>query len=76
MPASQKWGNMQPGYSTDRKYPALYLHHGLGNTSDREHRAIAGMSMGGGQTLNIGLTNLDTFARHSTCGCAKAPCRR
>ena len=126
-----------PGYSTARKYPVLYLHHGLGNTStewtqrarapiiidnllaekkvapfiivfpsgnatatradekqgdrtqasygtpyhedlvkeiipfveakysvlaDREHRAIAGMSMGGGQSLNIGLTNLDTFA--------------
>jgi enterochelin esterase-like enzyme len=30
--------------------------------TDREHRAIAGLSMGGGQTLNIGLTNLDTFA--------------
>lgn len=126
-----------PGYSADRKYPVLYLQHGLGNTStewtqrarapiiidnlladkkiepfiivfpsgnatatmadekqgnrdqpaygepyhndllkeiipfvesqysvhtDREHRAIAGMSMGGGQTLNIGLTNLDLFA--------------
>jgi enterochelin esterase-like enzyme len=126
-----------PGYSADRKYPVLYLHHGLGNTStewvqrarapiildnllaekkiqpfivvfpsgnatavpgdekqgdrtqdaygasytddflkeiipfveshysvytDRGHRAIAGMSMGGGQTLNIGLANLDRFA--------------
>jgi enterochelin esterase-like enzyme len=126
-----------PGYSADRKYPVLYLHHGLGNTStewtqrarapiildnliadkkilpfivifpsgnatavqgdekqgdrtqasygtpyhedllkdiipfveskypglaDRDHRAIAGMSMGGGQTLNVGLTNLDKFA--------------
>jgi len=126
-----------PGYSTDRKYPVLYLHHGLGNTStewtqrarapiiidnlladrkiepfivvfpsgnatatpgdekqgdrtqaaygtpyendllneiipfveshysvlaDRDHRAIAGMSMGGGQTLNIGLSHLDRFA--------------
>jgi enterochelin esterase-like enzyme len=127
-----------PGYSTDRKYPVLYLQHGLGNTStewtqrarapiivdnlladkkiqqpfiivfpsgnatatmtdekqgdrtqesygtpyqedllkeilpfveshysvytDRDHRAIAGMSMGSGQTLNIGLTNLDKFA--------------
>ena len=126
-----------PNYSADRKYPVLYLHHGLGNTStewtqrartpiiidnlladrkiqpfiivfpsgnatavpgdekqgdrtqaaygtsyhrdllediipfvesrysvyaDRNHRAIAGMSMGGGQTLNIGLTNLDRFA--------------
>jgi enterochelin esterase-like enzyme len=126
-----------PGYSADRKYPVLYLHHGLGNTStewtqrarapiiidnlladkkiepfiivfpsgdatatvekpsgsgreqapygtpyrddllkdiipfiesgysvaaDRTHRAIAGMSMGGGQTLNIGLSHLDLFA--------------
>jgi enterochelin esterase-like enzyme len=126
------------GYAADRKYPVLYLQHGLGNTStewtqrarapiiidnlvadkkiqqpfiivfpsgnatatmadekqgdrtqesygtayqqdllkeiipfveshysvytDREHRAIAGMSMGSGQTLNIGLTNLDSFA--------------
>ena len=127
-----------PGYTPDRKYPVLYLQHGLGNTStewtqrarapiiidnlladkkiqqpfiivfpsgnatatmadekqgdrtqqsygtpyhedllkeiipfveshysvytDRNHRAIAGMSMGAGQTLNIGLTNLDKFA--------------
>jgi enterochelin esterase-like enzyme len=126
-----------PNYSADRRYPVLYLHQGLGNTStewtlrarapiivdnlladkkiqpfiivfpsgnatavpgdekqgdrtqaaygtpyhqdllediipfvesrysvyaDRNHRAIAGMSMGGGQTLNIGLTNLDRFA--------------
>jgi enterochelin esterase-like enzyme len=126
-----------PGYSADRKYPVLYLHHGLGNTStewtqrarapiiidnlladkkiepfiivfpsgnatatpgdekqgdrtqasygtpyendflkeiipfveshysvftDRDHRAIAGMSMGSGQTLNIGLSHLDRFA--------------
>jgi enterochelin esterase-like enzyme len=126
-----------PGYTPDRKFPVLYLQHGLGNTStewtqrarapiivdnlladkkiqqpfiivfpsgnatatmadekqgdrtqasygapyhedllkeiipfveshysvytDRDHRAIAGMSMGGGQTLNIGLTNLGTF---------------
>jgi enterochelin esterase-like enzyme len=30
--------------------------------ADREHRALAGLSMGGGQTLNIGLAHLDTFA--------------
>jgi enterochelin esterase-like enzyme len=30
--------------------------------SDREHRALAGLSMGGGQTLNFGLGHLDTFA--------------
>ncbi|HEV8292617.1 MAG TPA: alpha/beta hydrolase-fold protein [Tepidisphaeraceae bacterium] len=30
--------------------------------SDREHRAIAGLSMGGGQSLNFGLKHLETFA--------------
>lgn len=134
-----------PGYSAARKYPVLYLHHGLGNTStewlragapiiadnlladgkmqpmiivfpqgsagstaadesqgirdtagygapyendllkdiipfvesrysvhtDRALRAIAGMSMGGGQTLNIGLAHLDVFG--SVVAVAAAP---
>ena len=30
--------------------------------ADREHRALAGLSMGGGQALNFGLDHLDTFA--------------
>jgi len=30
--------------------------------ADREDRALAGLSMGGGQSLNFGLANLDTFA--------------
>jgi len=30
--------------------------------TDREHRAIAGLSMGGGQTFNFGFGHLDTFA--------------
>lgn len=30
--------------------------------ADREHRALAGLSMGGGQSLDFGLGNLDTFA--------------
>jgi enterochelin esterase-like enzyme len=30
--------------------------------NDRESRALAGLSMGGGQSLNFGLGNLDTFA--------------
>jgi enterochelin esterase-like enzyme len=125
-----------PGYSADRKYPALYLLHGIGGDEnewrrgghpeiildsliaekkavpmvvvmpngraqpddrpgpnamatapafgkfdkdllgdlipfieskysverDRESRALAGLSMGGGQSLNFGLANLDTFA--------------
>lgn len=37
----------------EKKYPVL---------QDREHRAIAGLSMGGGQSLNFGLGNLDRFA--------------
>jgi enterochelin esterase-like enzyme len=31
--------------------------------TDREHRAIAGLSMGGGQTLQIGLHHLNLFSR-------------
>jgi enterochelin esterase-like enzyme len=30
--------------------------------ADREHRGLAGLSMGGGQSLNFGLGNLDAFA--------------
>jgi len=37
----------------EKKYPVL---------KDREHRAIAGLSMGGGQSLNFGLGNPDRFA--------------
>jgi enterochelin esterase-like enzyme len=37
----------------EKKYPVI---------QDRESRAIAGLSMGGGQSLNFGLGNLDKFA--------------
>lgn len=37
----------------EKKYPVY---------KDREHRAVAGLSMGGGQSLNFGLGNLGTFA--------------
>ena len=30
--------------------------------ADRDHRALAGLSMGGGQSLNIGLKHTDLFA--------------
>jgi enterochelin esterase family protein len=30
--------------------------------TDRAHRAMAGLSMGGGQTLNISMSHLDQFA--------------
>ncbi len=37
----------------EKNYPVM---------KNRENRAIAGLSMGGGQTLNFGLGNLDTFS--------------
>lgn len=37
----------------ERKFPVK---------KDRENRAIAGLSMGGGQTLNFGLGNIDKFS--------------
>jgi enterochelin esterase family protein len=37
----------------DREYRTL---------ADREHRAVAGLSMGGGQALQIGSTHMDLFA--------------
>jgi len=37
----------------EKNYPVI---------KDGEHRAIAGLSMGGGQSLNFGLGNLDKFA--------------
>jgi enterochelin esterase-like enzyme len=119
---------LPPGYSTARKYPVLYLHHGLDGdetswtngasahyivdnliadglavpmiivmpnnsmtsagdfngygqyepvlipelipyieanfsaATDQPHRAIAGLSMGGGITFNVGFPNVNTFA--------------
>ena len=38
--------------------------------ADREHRALAGLSMGGGQTLNVGLSHLDLFAWIGGFSCA------
>ena len=60
----------------DREYRTL---------ADRDHRAIAGLSMGGGQALNIGLHHLDLFSHvggfsaalgRAACRDAKAGCRR
>jgi len=39
-----------------------YIEANYSVVADREHRAVTGLSMGGGQALNIGLSNLDTFA--------------
>ena len=40
--------------------PAIEKHYAA--LTDRESRALAGLSMGGGQALNFGLGHLDTFA--------------
>jgi enterochelin esterase-like enzyme len=40
--------------------PYIESHYSV--KADREHRALAGLSMGGGQSLNFGLAHLDTFA--------------
>lgn len=39
-----------------------YIEANYSVTADREHRALAGLSMGGGQSLTFGLNNLDVFA--------------
>ncbi len=39
-----------------------YIEANYSVQADREHRALAGLSMGGGQSLNFGLAHLDTFA--------------
>lgn len=39
-----------------------YIESRYSVTKDREHRALAGLSMGGGQSLNFGLGHPDTFA--------------
>src|SRR5689334_10521554 len=39
-----------------------YIEKSFPVIKDRESRAIAGLSMGGGQSLNFGLGNLDKFA--------------
>ncbi|OYP57665.1 hypothetical protein CG709_00845, partial [Lachnotalea glycerini] len=39
-----------------------YVEQNFSVNTDREHRAISGLSMGGGQSFNIGLPNLDKFA--------------
>jgi enterochelin esterase family protein len=40
-----------------------YVERNYRTLPGRQHRAIAGLSMGGQQTLNIGLTNLDKFSQ-------------
>ena len=56
-----------PGWSINFQNDLLndiipYIESHYSVYSDAGHRALAGLSMGGGQSLNIGMTHLDTFA--------------
>jgi enterochelin esterase-like enzyme len=60
-------GRAQEGYGVKFEHDLLkdiipYVESHYSVLADRSHRALGGMSMGGGQTLNIGLANVDKFA--------------
>jgi enterochelin esterase-like enzyme len=60
------WGQQGPAFEAFEKeiltdiIPYVESHYAV--KADRESRALAGLSMGGGQSLNIGLRNLEQFA--------------
>ncbi len=75
MPNGRAQKNDRPGGDVFRSAPAFaaFEQDLLGDViptiesrysvrADREHRALAGLSMGGGQALNFGLGHLDKFA--------------
>jgi enterochelin esterase family protein len=56
-------GNGPPGFDRDLLGDLIpWVEQNYRVLADRHHRAIAGLSMGGGQSMTIGLANLDTFA--------------
>jgi enterochelin esterase family protein len=63
------WGKNFEGDLLKDIIPFIESHYSV--YSDREHRALAGLSMGGGQSLDFGLAHLDTFA--SVGGFSSAP---
>jgi len=52
-------GEFEPEFVTDIM-PQMEKRYRI--IADREHRAMAGLSMGGAQTLNIGIPNLEKFS--------------
>ena len=84
MPNGRAAKDDRPGGDFRRQFPAFaafeqdllkdiipYVESHYSVKADREHRALAGLSMGGGQSLNFGLKHLDTFA--SVGGFSSAP---
>jgi len=59
------WNEQSPAFEAFEKdllnnvIPYVEAHYSV--KADRESRALAGLSMGGGQSLNFGLKHLDTF---------------
>jgi enterochelin esterase-like enzyme len=75
MPNGRAAKNDRPGGDFKGQFPAFekfeedllkdlipFVEKNYAAKADREARALAGLSMGGGQSLNFGLKNLDTFA--------------
>ena len=61
--AARDFGGWGPPFENDLlKDIVPYVESHYSVYTDREHRALAGLSMGGGQTLNIGLVRVETFA--------------
>jgi enterochelin esterase-like enzyme len=58
--AGDGWGKNFEGDLLNDIIPFIETHYSV--YTDREHRALAGLSMGGGQSLDFGLSHLDTFA--------------
>jgi len=54
------WGKNFENDLLNDLIPFIQSHYSV--YSDRKHRALAGLSMGGGQSLDYGLTHLETFA--------------
>lgn len=58
--AGDGWGKNFESDLLNDIIPFIQSHYSV--SADREHRALAGLSMGGGQSLDFGLGHLDTFA--------------
>ena len=84
MPNGRAAKDDRPGGDFRRQFPAFaafeqdllndiipYVESHYSVKADRENRALAGLSMGGGQSLNFGLKHLETFA--SVAGFSSAP---
>jgi enterochelin esterase-like enzyme len=58
--AGDGWGKNFEGDLLHDIIPFIESHYSV--QADSEHRALAGLSMGGGQSLDFGLAHLDMFA--------------